>query len=538
MKQRLYFVPVDQSELKAVLTLFKHDKSPGPDGWTVEFFLHFFDLVGVDLLEMVEETRTKGISAGGLNSTFLALIPKVNNPQTFGDYRPISLCNLCYKIITKIIENRLKPYLSKSLSEEKLGFLKGRRIQDAIDTVHECLHSIKRKSIKSMVLKLDLQKAYDCINWDLLRMILIQIGLGIDMTNWIMSCIISSSFDVLLNGEATEFFKSGRGLRQGCPLSPLLFILVMEGLSLLLKESQSNGLLTGIKVSRTIKILHILFVDDVVIMSNATLNEWWEIDKIVKLFCLASGLKVNIQKSTVLHEGLLNQELDPFKRFLPFSFSDLSVGFKYLGYHLKTGMQRIEDWNWMLQKFEKKIGNWCYRWLTLGGHLTLLKSILECQPVYWMSLEIIPNTVLNNLRRIMFNFLWKGNNDTKSFHLCKWESLTLPKKFGGWGLRNLFDFNKDLVENSLWRVLRYEGIWHKVIIDKYLPHTTVKNWFRSPSFFYNTTSRFWRGLMKAIHLITHWLSWSPGSGHLIEIGRDNILGMGENLSYLLLLFLH
>jgi hypothetical protein len=144
-----------------------------------------------------------------------------------------------------------------------------------------------------------------------------------------------------------------------------------------------------------------------------------------------------------------------------------------------------------------------------------------------MSLEIIPNTVLNNLRRIMFNFIWKGNNDTRYFHLCKWESLTLPKKFGGWGLRNLFDFNKDLVENSLWRVLRYEGIWNKVIIDKYLPHTTVKNWFRSPSFFYNTTSRFWRGLMKAIHLITHWLSWSPGSGHLIEIGRDNILAMRE-----------
>jgi hypothetical protein len=122
------------------------------------------------------------------------------------------------------------------------------------------------------------------INWDLLRMILIQVGLGIRMTNWIMSCVVSSSFVVLLNGEATDFFKSGRGLRQGCPLSPLLFILVMEGLILLLKEIQSEGKLTGVKVSKTIKILHILFVDDVIIMTKATLSEWWEIDKIIKLF--------------------------------------------------------------------------------------------------------------------------------------------------------------------------------------------------------------------------------------------------------------
>jgi len=107
-----------------------------------------------------------------------------------------------------------------------------------------------------------------------------------------------------------------------------------------------------------------------------------------------------------------------------------------------------------------------------------------------MSLEAIPFTVLNNLRKIVFNFLWKGNSESKHYHLCKWELLTLPKKYGGWGLRNIFDFNKALAANSLWCVLMRDGIWHKVIIDKYLPHTTVKNWFRSPTFHPNTTSRF------------------------------------------------
>jgi hypothetical protein len=101
------------------------------------------------------------------------------------------------------------------------------------------------------------------------------------MTNWTMSCVVSTYFSVLINGEATEFFKSGRGLRQGFPLSPLLFILVMEGLSLLLKYSKKEGKLIGIKLSITIKILHIIFVDDVIIMTNVTMQEWWEIDKVL-----------------------------------------------------------------------------------------------------------------------------------------------------------------------------------------------------------------------------------------------------------------
>jgi hypothetical protein len=153
-------------------------KVPGPDGWTVEFFTYFFDLVGEDLLEMVEESRRLGKINGGLNSTFLTLIPKANKPVTYEDFRPISLCNLCYKVISKIIANRIKPFLSRSLSEEQLGFLQGRRIQDAIGTTHESLHSIKKKKLKSLILKLDLRKAYDCIDWAHLRLILLKVGFG------------------------------------------------------------------------------------------------------------------------------------------------------------------------------------------------------------------------------------------------------------------------------------------------------------------------------------------------------------------------
>jgi hypothetical protein len=408
--------PVTMEELKTVLSLFKKDKIPGHDGWTVEFFTYFFDLVGEDLLDMVEESRLRGSIAGSLNSTFLTLIPKANKPVTFEDFCPISLCNLCYKLISKIIANRIKPILSRSLSAEQLVFLQGRQIQDAIGTTHESLHSIKRKKLKSLVLKLDLRKAYDCIDWDFLRMTLLQVGFGLQMTKWIMSCVNSSSYAFLLNGEATDFFRSGRGLRQGCPLSPLLFILVMEGLNLLLKESKGEGNLTGIKVSRMIKILHLLFVDNVLIMTKATLKEWLEIDKIIKLFCKASGLQVNDSKTTVHFEGLSDADLITFKSFLPYTFTDLSFSFKYLGYFLKTGVYRAGDWNWLVTKMEKKIGLWCNRWLSLGARYILLKSVLESQPVYWMSLETIPRSVLNKIQitYVQFPLEWSQRNSTTS----------------------------------------------------------------------------------------------------------------------------
>jgi hypothetical protein len=128
----------------------------------MEFFSSFFDLVSKDLVQMVEESRRYGNIPGCLNSTFLALIPKENNLTTFGDYRPISLCNLCYKLISKVISNRIKPIMSHMLSKEQLGFLEVRRIQDVIGIAFECLHNMsKNKNTKSMILKLDLCKVYD-----------------------------------------------------------------------------------------------------------------------------------------------------------------------------------------------------------------------------------------------------------------------------------------------------------------------------------------------------------------------------------------
>jgi hypothetical protein len=464
--------PVTLLELKFILTLFKKERSPGPDGWTSEFFIHFFDLVGDDLLQMVEHSRINGKVIGSINSTFLALIPKENNSASFNDYRPISLCNLIYKISSKILSNRIKPFLERCLSAEQMGFLKGRRIQDAIGAAHEGLHSIKKKNTKALVLKLDLKKAFDSIDWGFLRLILLSAGFGIKMTDWMMACVSSASFVVLINGEATKFFRSERGLRQGCPLSPYLFILIMEGLSLLLTKNVSEQQISGIKVSKFINLVHLIFVDDVLLMSKATPSEWIVILELLQIFCTASGLSINFTKSTAHYWGLTRNELCSLKESLPFTFVDLSQGFKYLGYVLKPGAKNSDDWRWLVAKFERKISFWCNKWLSIGGRFILVNSVLHSISVFWMSLEKIPSSILNLLRRLSFNFLWNGQKDTHRFHLCSWNIISKPIKAGGWGLKNLAIFNTALLANSFWRALTHNSLWHRVIL--------INTWEKSP----------------------------------------------------------
>ena len=159
-------------------------------------------------------------------------------------------------------------------------------------------------------------------------MILIKTGFGLNVTKWIMSCVTIVSYVVLVNGEPSDFFQRGKGLRQGCPLSPLLFILVMEELGILLKKEKEVGKLSGIKVARITNILHLLFVDDVLIFSRSSVEEWKVIARLLKTFLNAFGLEINVEKSTFHVVGCDESGMAPFKEIFPYSFVSIDVGFK------------------------------------------------------------------------------------------------------------------------------------------------------------------------------------------------------------------
>ena len=160
--------PVEMPELEEVVKQMARDKSPGPDGFTTNFFQEGWEWLKEELLDIVESSRkTRGILKS-LNATFLALIPKEHGTEDPRKFRPIALCNVIYKIITKIIANRLRPLLPILISPEQAGFVEGRQILDGIILVHEAIHSLKQNKSAGMLLKLDLSKSYDKLNWDFL----------------------------------------------------------------------------------------------------------------------------------------------------------------------------------------------------------------------------------------------------------------------------------------------------------------------------------------------------------------------------------
>jgi len=299
------------------------------------------------------------------------------------------------------------------------------------------LHTNKVKKQKSLFLKLDLRKAYDKVNWNFLRMVLIQVGLKWEVVQWVIDCVTSSNFSILVNGAPNGFFKGPRGLRKGCPLSPVLFLLVIEAIRRQIKKAQVEGKFTGLRITKGFNLTHLMFIDDVLIMGIASLEEWLCLKEILDSFCQASRLEINYHKSMFFFNNVEPEQLSAYEDLYDISFAHIDSGFKYLGFFLKPNDYKIDDWRWLVKKLENKLGHWTSHWLSLGGRLTLLNSTLQNLPVYWLTLAKVPCKILNMMQHICSNFLWRGVKKSIGYRLENWDMICWPKSYGGWGIRNL-----------------------------------------------------------------------------------------------------
>jgi len=248
----------------------------------------------------------------------------------------------------------------------------------------EGLHSMKVNELKGVVIKIDLSKAYDRVNWLYIDIILTHIGFEVRFINWMMSYISTVSFVVLINETTSPFFHAERGLCHGCALSPLLFLLVVEGLSRAILEAKQAGDFSGIQFFVVLSITHLLFVGNILIFCGGSRRNWENLSNILNLFSRSMGMLVNDQKSSFSHNNLEDHEMVMVEDTCHFQQKGSGDSLKYLGFYLKPSDYKREDWIWLVGKLEKILSVWNLKWLSRADRLVLVKFVLEAIPIYWM----------------------------------------------------------------------------------------------------------------------------------------------------------
>nr|GEX49530.1 RNA-directed DNA polymerase, eukaryota [Tanacetum cinerariifolium] len=334
-----------------------------------------------------------GFFPRGCNSSFIALIPKVTDTKFVTDFWPISLIVSVYNVVTKILTNRLAMVIFDLVSDTQSAFVAGRHILDGPFIVNEVLAWRKCKKKQAIIFKIDFAKAYDSVRWDILLDVLQAFGFGPSWYKWICGIFSSNMASILVNGSPTTEFPLVCGLKQGDPLAPILFILIMESLYMSVSRAASDGVFKGLQIHSSLSLSHLFYVDDTVFIGEWSDDNLDNLIRILNCFHLASGLKINVNKSQVLGVGvppdIVNQ-----------------------------GASRI------------------------GGRLTLLKSVLGVVPIYNMSIYKTPKGVLHEMEMLRNKFFNGTDVSESKITWVVWDKVLASKEKGGLGVSSFFALNR------------------------------------------------------------------------------------------------
>ncbi|KAJ0876108.1 putative RNA-directed DNA polymerase [Helianthus annuus] len=455
--------PFTTLEIKDAVWDCDGDRAPGPDGFNFKFLKRCWNGLQGNFLKLFEEFYVNPHLNRSCSSSFIALIPKTKDPLKPADYRPISLVGCINKVISKVLVNRLKQVISRLISEEQTAFLRGRNITDGPLILNEVCAWLKRSRKTAMIFKVDIHKAYDSLCWNFLNTIMEQMGFPTKWRDWIMATLKTARASVLVNGSPTMEFECSRGLRQGDPLSPFLFLIAMEALSGIMKKASGDGLFRGVRCNNSGMVLsHFLYADDVVFLGEWSESNAKNLRRILRCFYLSSGLQVNFSKSRLYGIGISDVELMGLANTL--RCREGSFPFKYLGLYVGANMNLVKNWRPIIDLFRNRLSIWKAKKLSYGGRITLLKSVLSSLPTYFFSIYKAPVQVLNQLERLRRIFFWGGTEEESKMSWMAWENVVTPVKYGGLGFGTLRDANLAMLAKWWWRFkTEPESLWRKVV---------------------------------------------------------------------------
>jgi hypothetical protein len=335
-------------------------KAPGPDGFPARFYQKHWGVVKEEVVVAIRRFFHDGVMPEGINDTAFVLIPKVNEPDDLKDFRPISLCNVIYKLISKCIVNKLRGILNEIINPEQSAFVPTRRITDNALVAFECANTIQKtlgRKADFCAYKLDLSKAYDRVDWCFLRQVMERLGFHSNFMQWIMTSVTTVQYSVCLNGTDLSPFRPSRGLRQGDLLSPYLFLLVANCLSLLVKSYEKHGLMSRVRVCRrSPSISHLLFADDSVLFFKLNVVQARNVQQLLTIFERSTGQKLSPSNCSLLvHEGADPVTVQEVRQVLGVEKSGFEE--KYLGLPLPAGCLKGGRFQTLEERYAKCMSN-------------------------------------------------------------------------------------------------------------------------------------------------------------------------------------
>lgn len=355
---------------------------------------------------------------------YIALLPKKENALRVSEFRPISLIHAFGKLFSKLLANRLAPKLQQLVSHNQSAFIKGRNIQDNFLFVNNLVKELHSSKTPAILLKLDIAKAFDSVSWPYLLDRLRTLGFGSRWLGWICS-ILGSSSKVLLNGRAGSSFMHGKGLRQGDPLSPMLFILAIDPLQNLLAAAQDEGLLQPLH-RRTARFNMALYADDAVIFTRPVKDEIQVVQAILLHFGRATGMITNLTKSEVY--AIRCKDLDLQDILSPFLAQLKEFPCSYLGLPLHIRKLRRLDVQPLIDRFAARLPTWKGKLLNKTGRAVLIKSTLSALPTYHLTVFPLKKWAKKKMDKICRAFLWTCSEQANGGHcLVNWKRVCRSK---------------------------------------------------------------------------------------------------------------